>query len=258
MNELTQKESLWLKAQSVLECYLDERDNSEKRELLVEFAEIERRLREKGRDGRDGDILTPVVGVETDHDAGAVLSPAPAFADPSEVAHGAVLPEILVLASLCMRGVLSFEEFDDLVERIVQSNRSTSADPNDGFMDLIVSGKMDAIERRITDTPEVMRVVTGTGHWTPLHIAVSTGRHGVIELLLTHGADANAESARGKTALHIAASRGDHNAMAMLLTHGADAFAVYKGRTPLDRAVAGDHDAAVKLLESYERVQDEF
>lgn len=258
MNKQTQEESLWLRAQSVLARYLDERDNSEKRELLIEFAEIERRMREKGHVAPDGGILTPVVGVETDHDAGAVLSPVPAFSDPGEVARSAALPEIFVLASLCMRGVLSFDEFDDLLERIIRSNLSTSADPNDGFMDLIVAGKIDEIEQRIADSPDVMRVVTGTGHWTPLHIAVSTGRHGVIELLLTHGADANAESARGKTALHIAASRGDHNAMAMLLTHGADAFAVYKGRTPLDRAEAGNHDAAVRLLRSYERVQDEF
>jgi len=40
--------------------------------------------------------------------------------------------------------------------------------------------------------------------WTPLHSAVSAGHEGIVDLLITNGADVNAANSGGRTSLHYA------------------------------------------------------
>lgn len=83
----------------------------------------------------------------------------------------------------------------------------------------------------------------------PLHAALAGARDGtVVDLLLGHGADANATAAGGVTPLHLAASRGDLSLIDRLLVAGAEACAMDDGRRPADLAEERDHPEAAAYL----------
>ena len=85
---------------------------------------------------------------------------------------------------------------------------------------------------------------------TALHAAAAGGHTEVIATLLRHGADVNARQHGGFTALHAAAQDGAAAMVRLLLAHGADpALAADDGTTPLALARAGNHDAAMALLQ---------
>ncbi|XP_014673036.1 PREDICTED: putative ankyrin repeat protein RF_0381 [Priapulus caudatus] len=62
---------------------------------------------------------------------------------------------------------------------------------------------------------------TQTGH-TPLMMAVKEGKEAVVQMLLSHGADANAANSYGVTSLHHAVVSGQLDIMRMLLKAGTD------------------------------------
>lgn len=77
----------------------------------------------------------------------------------------------------------------------------------------------------------------------------------LVELLLAHGANVNAQRRDGMTALHAAAYRGHLKVIETLLKAGADArirahadSGAHSGETPLDTAVAQGQDAAAAAL----------
>lgn len=71
----------------------------------------------------------------------------------------------------------------------------------------------------------------------PLHSAASGGHAAIVELLLDHGADANAVQEGGFTPLHSAAQNSDHKSIEALLAAGADPNrATDDGKTPADFA----------------------
>lgn len=161
--------------------------------------------------------------------------------------------EMFSLASLLQKGILSPEEFESITRRIVDFENNAFGNSGDhSFLELIVAGDINEIKRRIEAAPGVLRTITGANCWTPLHIAVSAGRDEIAELLLTRGADPNAESKRGKTPLHIAAKKGNTDIATMLLAHGADPAVVYNDRTPLEIAGEADHESTAQVLRKAE------
>ena len=72
----------------------------------------------------------------------------------------------------------------------------------------IVNGDIDDILNWLSQEDSDPNTRDYTGR-TPLHLAVMTSTHEVVECLVEHGARLTARLADGRTALHLAAARGD-------------------------------------------------
>jgi ankyrin repeat protein len=99
-------------------------------------------------------------------------------------------------------------------------------------------GRLDRVRALLAESPSLVSSLSPDG-WTPLHLAAHFGQRAVMELLLEHGADAEARSNNGlvNTALHAAVAGGALDAVELLLARGADADAVQQGGyTPLHAA----------------------
>ncbi|CAE8619070.1 unnamed protein product, partial [Polarella glacialis] len=92
---------------------------------------------------------------------------------------------------------------------------------------------------------------------TALHDVAERGDGKAVELLLSHGADIEAQAAGGRRPLHCAAERGHLAVLQALLRNGAEAAAVTEeGKGPMMLAAARGHLTAVQcLLESGVNVQ---
>ncbi|EGD83109.1 hypothetical protein PTSG_12072 [Salpingoeca rosetta] len=72
----------------------------------------------------------------------------------------------------------------------------------------------------------------------------------LLDLLLAHGADINAQNYRGHTALSQAASRGDESMVEYLLEHGAERAVKNRlGASPRRVARAQGHTKVARMLE---------
>nr|CAB3221772.1 ankyrin repeat domain-containing protein 27-like [Phallusia mammillata] len=82
-----------------------------------------------------------------------------------------------------------------------------------------------------------------------LHIAATTGKHELVDVLVEFGADLNATDYHGCTPLHSASAEGSQSVMFLLLHHGANANAEdNNNNTPLHLACLGGHEGCVKAL----------
>ncbi|KAK4444397.1 hypothetical protein QBC34DRAFT_385242 [Podospora aff. communis PSN243] len=89
---------------------------------------------------------------------------------------------------------------------------------------------------------------------TPLSIAALWGDSSTVELLILHGANTQAVDLERRTPLHLAVKSGDHSSTERLFCHGVDIEAVdHIGRTPLSLAASdtSSDGEVVKLLLSY-------
>ncbi|KAF5562866.1 salicylate hydroxylase [Fusarium napiforme] len=88
-------------------------------------------------------------------------------------------------------------------------------------------------------------------HWNALQLASHQGRTPIVEALLKHGANVNAEDIDGYVALHFAAIEDHQEMVQLLLRHKADANAAatgIDGQTPLHEAACRGHALTAETL----------
>ena len=83
---------------------------------------------------------------------------------------------------------------------------------------------------------------------TYLFTLCQKGNVELAELLIVKGAEVNVRNKFFETPLHVASSRGDLKMIDLLLKHKANTYATGPLATPLSRAAADGHEAAVRLL----------
>ena len=95
-----------------------------------------------------------------------------------------------------------------------------------------------------------VNVVSKNGMETyPLHSSAARGDQEAVQLLLSAGAEVDAQQAGGWSALHIGAYRGDEGLVDLLLAHGANpALTGVDGQTPGDLAKVAGFDALASRL----------
>ena len=152
---------------------------------------------------------------------------------------------------------------------------------------LAESGDLDALRSLVEKHPKLVnerrvfrqpRKPVSTDDYTALHHAAAAGRSAVVEFLLKHKADPNADSGGGWTPLHIAARRGDLEVIRALVEGGAKTDVQTVARraeymvppsspegakpilmpaipamTPFEVAVEFKHEAAAEFLQKYPR-----
>lgn len=112
---------------------------------------------------------------------------------------------------------------------LVSSLLSKRVDPNraritDGITPIIacaVHGSLGAVGVLLEHAELVIDQAENKGKRTALHLACQSGRTGVTETLLSHGAHATAEATGGRTPLYIAAENGSLGSVMALLRSGA-------------------------------------
>lgn len=84
--------------------------------------------------------------------------------------------------------------------------------------------------------------------FTPLHVASGSGNSSGAGLLITAGADANAEDACKRTPLHVASSLGHRHVVARLISKALVNLRDANGSTPLHLACENGHVDVAEIL----------
>jgi len=88
----------------------------------------------------------------------------------------------------------------------------------------------------------------------PIHVAATRGAIEELEILLSYGADVNAQGEHGYTPLHNAVEQGKLGAVSWLIHHGADQSRLNSGgKTPRDLALVLGEVEIEKVLSESER-----
>lgn len=91
---------------------------------------------------------------------------------------------------------------------------------------------------------------------TPLMEAATNGHVDIIRLLISHGADVNAQSATGNTPLMLACIAGHVDAVKELIAHGANVEDHNEnGHTPLMEAASNGHVEVAKVCKQLYFIQ---
>ena len=117
------------------------------------------------------------------------------------------------------------------------------------ILDAARNGDLALAESLLEVDPELLNVTDADG-LTPLHHSAQGGHAGLVELLLSRGADVTLVDAQNRTPLHHAAFEGHAACVRLLLDNGSDVSArEFRGRTPLFLAVNWGNDLeSVELL----------
>ena len=83
-------------------------------------------------------------------------------------------------------------------------------------------GRSEVLEHIFKLYPEMINTFSYTDNKTILHTAVEIGEPNVIQLVLKHSPDVEAQDMFGDRALHFAAKKGNHEKISLLLDAGAD------------------------------------
>lgn len=122
----------------------------------------------------------------------------------------------------------------------------------DGFTALQLAsffGRAEAAQALVEHGADVNAVSRNPFTVMPLHSAVAGRHYAICELLLAHGAEANAAQQGGFTPLHEAAQHGDRRLVDLLLAYGADTrLRKDDGQTPTATAAAHGHADIAALL----------
>ena len=111
------------------------------------------------------------------------------------------------------------------------------------------NGHKGVVEFLISNGADVNVNIDGT----PLHPAAFKGDKEIAELLIAKGADVNAMDDNGDTPLNWAAAGGHKEIAELLITKGADVNAKDDRlrKTPLDRAIRRNHPEITELLRKH-------
>ncbi|MFP6598584.1 MAG: ankyrin repeat domain-containing protein, partial [Candidatus Hydrogenedentota bacterium] len=129
-------------------------------------------------------------------------------------------------------------------------NSCDYTDASLGVLNSIVAGDTQQTSRLLNAKPAIIHTITGKHAWTLLHMASSGGNARLVDLLLRHGSQVNAQNIFGKTALHYAALKGHVQIVGLLLDNNADLSILFKGKSALQHASENDQHQVVELLKS--------
>ena len=112
------------------------------------------------------------------------------------------------------------------------------------------AGDLELVKKIVGDHPHIVNCRDLDGrHSTPLHFAAGYNRVGVVEFLLSKGADVHAKDKGGLVPLHNACSYGHYEVTELLVKHGASVNVCDLWRfTPLHEGAAKGKYEIVKLL----------
>ena len=118
-------------------------------------------------------------------------------------------------------------------------------------------GDIDKIVQFVVQFPDRMALEErlanrkGVFGYTPLHEAVASGHHDVLDYLLKKAGDThvNCRANSGYTPLHLAASSGHAECVRVLLKHNADISVTDEyGKTPKQTAELSSKSVIVRIL----------
>ncbi len=119
----------------------------------------------------------------------------------------------------------------------------------DNICDAASDGNLFKVKLLLWRDPDLHKARGGSLDSTPLHNAADHGHKGILEYLISEGADVNARNYYRHTPLHDAASAGRADIVKILLEAGADPNVKGNdGDTPLSAAIEGKHTEVADLL----------
>jgi ankyrin repeat protein len=144
-------------------------------------------------------------------------------------------------------------KINNILRLLARDPQLVNAYAGDGFQPLGLAayfGHLDSAEYLVKAGAPINSPSRNALKATPLQSAAAAGHVKIVEMLIKHRADTNAQEQGGFTPLHAAAQNGDQAMIRALLYGGADlTMRSDNGKTPLDLALEAGHMEAAKLLQ---------